>query len=178
LWFKNRRGAGSATDRHHVMRQKSEHVVRFVAFVLTAWGLWTVVRGYRGIWLSLQCLITCPSIDLEYIWFVIFNFTWFCILPAIGFVSAYGLFQLRLWGQRLALTFCSILFLAELYGVVKFAVLSYQFRDAPVPPLPEGAVEIHVSMWPAYIIGLVSGLLVLLLLQKFVKKACSHNVNA
>jgi uncharacterized membrane protein (DUF2068 family) len=161
-----------------VRRQRSEHVVRLVAFVLTTWGFWTVVRGYRGIWLSIQCLFTCSNVDLEYIWFVIFNFTWFGILPAIAFVAAYGLFQLRLWGQRLALTICSILFLAELYGVIKFAVLSYQFRDAPVPPLPEGAVEIHVSMWPAYIIGLVSGLLVLLLLQEFVKKACSRNVNA
>jgi hypothetical protein len=116
--------------------------------------------------------------DSDYIWFVIFNFTWFGILPAIGFVAAYGLFQLRLWGQRLALTIYSILFLAELYGVIKFAVLSYQFRDAPVPAPPEDAVEIHVSMWPAYIIGLVSGLLLLLLLQEFVKKACSRNATA
>lgn len=82
---------------HLVMRQKSEHVVRIVPFVLTAWA-WTVVRGYRGIWLSLQCLITCSNVDLAYISFVIFNFTWFGILPAAAFVSAYGLFQLRLWG--------------------------------------------------------------------------------
>ena len=116
--------------------------------------------------------------DLEYKWFVIFNFIWFGILPAIAFLAAYGLFQLRLWGQRLALTICSILFLAELYGIIKFAVLSYQFRDGPVPPLPEGAVEIDVSMWPTYFIGLVSGLSVLLLLQEFVKKACSHNATA
>ena len=106
-------------QRHNVMRQKSEHVVRFVAVVLTVWASWTAVRGYRGIWLSLQCLITCQSVDLEYVWFVILNFIWFCILPAIGFVSAYGLFQLRFWGQRLALTICSILFLAHLYGVPK-----------------------------------------------------------
>jgi hypothetical protein len=160
------------------MRQKSENVVRFIAVVLTVWGLWTVVRGYRGISLSIQCLFTCSNVDLEYKWFVIFNFIWFGILPVLAFVSAYGLFQLRLWGQRLALTICSILFLAELYGIIKFAVLNYQFRDAPVPALPEGAVEIHVSMRPAYIIGLISGLLVLLLLQEFVKKACSRNATA
>ena len=77
-------------QRHNVMRQKSEHVVRFVAVVLTVWALWTVVRGYRGIWLSLQCLVTCPGVDLEYIWFVMLSFTWFCILPATAFVSAYG----------------------------------------------------------------------------------------
>jgi hypothetical protein len=173
-----RRPRRTALLTHDVMRQKSENVVRFIAVVLTAWGLWTVVRGYRGISLSIQCLFTCSNVDLEYKWFVIFNFIWFGILPALAFVSAYGLFQLRLWGQRLALTICSILFLAELYGIIKFAVLSYQFRDAPVPPLPEGAVEIDVSMWPAYIIGLVSGLLVLLLLQEFVKKACSRNATA
>jgi hypothetical protein len=117
-------------------------------------------------------------VDLEYKWFVILNFIWFGILPALAFVSAYGLFQLRLWGQRLALTICSILFLAELYGIIKFAVLSYQFRDARVAPLPEGVAEIDVSMWPAYFIGLVSGLSVLLLLQEFVKKACSSNATA
>ena len=51
------------------------------------------------------------------------------------------------------------------------AVFSYQFLDVPVPPLPAGAIEVNVSMWPAYLIGLVSGLLLILLLQPFVKES-------
>jgi len=59
-------------------------------------------------------------------------------------------------GAKVSADYFLYLFLAELYGVIKFAVLSYEFRDAPVPPLPEGAVEIHVRLWPAYLIGLVA----------------------
>jgi hypothetical protein len=159
------------------MLQKRDHVVQFIAVVLSAYGLWMVIAGSRGIWLSL-CLATCSNVDWDYIWFVILTFLWSGILPVAGFVSAYGLFKRRPWARKLALALCSILFVLELYGTVKFAVLSYQFRDVPVPPLPAGAVEVNVSMWPAYLIGLVSGLLLLLMLQPFVKKACSGGADA
>jgi hypothetical protein len=151
------------------MLQKGDHVLQFVTIVLSAYGLWMVLAGFHGIWLSLECLVTCSNVDLDYIWFVILTFAWSGILPVAGFVSAYGLFKRRQWRRKLALALCSILFLLELYGTVKFAVLSYQFRDVPVPPLPAGAVEVNVSMWPGYLIGLVSGLLLLLMLQPFLK---------
>jgi hypothetical protein len=160
------------------MLPKSDHLVQFIAFVLGVYGLWMVLAGSRGIWLSLQCLVTCSNVDFDYIWFVILTFTWSVILPAAGFISAYGLFKRRPWARKLTLALCSILFLLELYGTVKFAVLSSQFRDVPVSRLPAGAVEVNVSMWPAYLIGLVSGLLLLLLLQPFVKKACSGGADA
>jgi hypothetical protein len=162
----------------YIMLHKGSYVVKFVAVVLSAYGLWMVLAGSRGIWLALRCLVNCPNVDLDYIWFIILSFGWSVFLPAAAFVSAYGSFKLRPWGRRLALVVCSILFLLELYGTVKFAILSYQFRDVPIPPIPDGAVEVYVSMRPAYIIGVVSGLLLLLLLQPFVKKACSGGPNA
>lgn len=167
-----------AAQAKGVILQKVDHVDQLIAVVLTAYDLWMVIAGSREIWPSLYCLATCSNVDWDYIWFVILSFAWSSILPVAGFVSAYGLFKRRKWGRKLALALCSILFVLELYGTVKFAVLNYQFRDVPVPPLPAGAVEVNLSMWPAYLIGLVSGLLLLLMLQPFVKKACSGSADA
>ena len=152
------------------MPDKSKIVVRIIAFLLIVWGLWISIYGVHGIWLSYQCLFTCSNVDSSYIWFVIFNFTYFAVLPIFAFASAYGLFKFRRWGRISALTICSLLFIAEFYGAVRFAVMTYQFQNSPPPPVPEGAVLIDVSMWSAYITGLVSGILVLLLLQDFVKR--------
>src|SRR6201988_3339550 len=109
------------------MLQKGDHVVRVIAVVLSAYGLWMVLAGFHGIWLSLGCLVTGSNVDLDYIWFVILTFAWSGILPVAGFVAAYGLFRQRQWGRKLALALCSILFLLELYGTVKLLVLSSQF---------------------------------------------------
>jgi uncharacterized membrane protein (DUF2068 family) len=103
-------------QRIALLHGNSEHIVRYSAFTLAAWGFWMLLRGYRGIWRSAECLLTCSNVDWGYIWIVIFTFTWSGILPAIAVLDAYGLFQLRLWGQRLALTICSIVFVVELYG--------------------------------------------------------------
>lgn len=153
------------------MLQKRDHLVEFIVVILAAYSLWMVLAGSRGIWLSLDCLATCSNLDFDYIWFAILSFVWSGILPAAGFISAYELFKRRAWGRKLALILCFVLFLVELYGTVKFAVLSYQFRIVPIPPVPPGGREVHVSMWPAYVIGLGSALLLFLLLHD-----CKENV--
>ena len=79
------------------MHQKSENVVRFIAVVLSA----GFVDGRSRIswnFVINPVPLCCSNVDLEYKWLIIFNFIWFGILPA-PFVSAYGLFHLRLWDK-------------------------------------------------------------------------------
>jgi hypothetical protein len=152
------------------MRDKSQIVVRIIAFLLIVWGLWISVYGVHGIWLSLQCLFTCSNVDLSYVWFVIFNFAYSVVLSIIALTSACGLIKFRSWARVSALTICSVVLLSGLYSAVRFAVDTYQYQGVPPRPVPEGAVLIDVSMWPAYVTGLVSGISVLLLVQDFVKR--------
>jgi hypothetical protein len=125
-------------------------------------------------WLSIRCLFTCLDVDSSYVWFVIFSFAFSVVLPIIAFASAYGLFKFRPWARVSAIAVCSFVLLAGLYSAVRFAVEIYQYQDVSPPPISERAVHfIYVSMWPAYITGLVSGIMVLLLLQEFIKRRFS-----
>ena len=152
------------------MTDKTKIIVWIVAVLLIAWGAWIVHIP----WLSFECLLNCSNIDSSYIWFVIYNFAYSVVLPLFAFASTYGLFKFRPWGRVSALTICSFVLMSGLYSAVRFAIEIYQYQDVSPPPISERAVHfIYVSMWPAYITGLVSGIMVLLLLQEFIKRRFS-----
>ena len=148
------------------MIDKCKIIVWIVAAFLIAWGTWIVHIP----WLTFQCLFTCPDVDLSYVWFVVLTFAYSVVLPIIAFASAYGLYKFRPWARMSALTLCSFVLLTGLYSAVRFVVETYQYQGVSPPPISDGAVFIDVSMWPAYITSLVSGILILLLLQDFVKR--------
>jgi hypothetical protein len=148
---------------------KNKIIVWIVAVLLIAWGGWIIHLP----WLSFECLFNCSNVDSSYIWFVVYNFAYAVVLPVGAFVSAYGLFMFRSWGRVSALTICWFVLISALYSAVRFAVESYQYQGVPPRPLPEEAVLIYVSMWNAYIPGLVGGISVFLLLQNSVKRSFS-----
>lgn len=48
LWFESRRGAGSATDRHYVMRRRLLNIVAALSLLLWAAAMVLWARSYRG----------------------------------------------------------------------------------------------------------------------------------
>jgi hypothetical protein len=96
------------------------------------------------------------------------------ILPLAIFIAGIGLIRIRRWGWILAVTVCSVTFIIKFIGTMNFAFAVYMLKDNPIPPIPEGAVVGYVSMWPTYIYGIASGLLILVLTRKSIRKAF-HN---
>ena len=159
------------------MHMTSRHLVRFTALVLVGWGLWTLMRGYRGTWLALRYGILSGN-NLDHVWVHVLYVTYGAILPLAAFVSAYGLFQFMRRGRMLALVISLLLLISNLYGAVEFVLILQQLQKAPPQPIPESAILIHQSMWPTWITGLASGLVVLILLGDSVKRLCARTADA
>jgi hypothetical protein len=135
------------------------------------------MRGYRGTWFALRYGILSGN-NLDHLWVNVLYVIYGGILPLVAFISAYGLVQFMKWGRISALIVSLVLLISNLYGAVEFVFILRQLQKAPPEPIPEGAVLIYRSMWPTWIIGLASGLVVLILLQDSVKQLCTRRVDA
>ena len=90
-------------------------------------------------------------------------------------VSAYGLFRIRLWGRIVAIVVLSFDFLVRLAGAIN--TWTYNIRHPELPPIPENTTLVEViSMWPSYIIGIISLLSVIILLSRPVKEIMKEKI--
>ena len=81
-------------------------------------------------------------------------------------IAAYGLFRLRKWAWKLALVVLSIDFSWHLFAAVYHFV---SFRHSKTPPVPPGTITVTVSLWPSYIICILSLFSIILLARKPVR---------
>ena len=90
-------------------------------------------------------------------------------IPTIACISGIGLLKLKKWGWYFAIITTLIVFALNLTGTIKFIIASYQYRNVPMPPIPEGAVVQYVIMIPTYIYTIVTLLLIILLSRKSIR---------
>ena len=126
-----------------------------------------------------------PDFGLKYLWFIASAFwsnyvdwgfiAWFPlgflvnpVIPVAKLIAAYGLLRFRPWAWRVAIIPLTVDFLFCLIGAINFAIQSYRYRYFQIP---EGYRVVKViSMWPSYIIALLSAFAILFLLRPSVKR--------
>ena len=92
------------------------------------------------------------------------------LIPVSKLISAYGLLRSRMWAWRVAIISLTLDLLLRLIEAINYTIQSYRYRGFKIPEVsPDAHVQI-ISMWPSYIIGLLSAFAILLLLRPSVKK--------
>lgn len=133
-----------------------------------------------------------PDFGLKYVWLIVselwYNYVdwgliaWFPlgflvnpVIPVAKLIAAYGLVRFRPWAWRAAIIPLTVDLLVYLIGAINFAIQSYRYREFRIP---EGYRVVQViSMWPSYIIGLLSAFAILFLFRPSVKRKFEKVVN-
>lgn len=126
-----------------------------------------------------------PDFGLKYLWFIASAFwsdyvdwgliAWFLlaflvnpVIPVAKLIAAYGLLRFRPWAWRAAIIALTVGLFFHVTGAINSAIQFYGYREFQIP---EGHRVVQViSMWPSYIIGLLSALAILFLLRPSVKR--------
>jgi hypothetical protein len=126
-----------------------------------------------------------PDFGLKYLWLIASGF-WYnyvdwgliaCfplaflvnpLIPVVKLIATYGLLRFRPWAWWAAIIPLTVDLLLRLTGAVDFAIRSYRYQEFQIPP-GYRVVQV-ISMWPSYIIGLLSAFAILLLLRPSVKR--------
>lgn len=84
-------------------------------------------------------------------------------------VVAYGLLRVCSWARPVAIAVLTADFVFRASGAVTSFLVAAFVPPMPLPPMPKGAVTIVISMWPSYVIGIISIVSVLVLIKKPIK---------
>jgi len=159
------------------MHNKITISVRLIAIATAGTALYALLPdfGLRYIWHTILDMIYGYQ-QWEFLAYFPVAIVFKPILPLLKLVSAYGLLQIRPWARKLAIGTLSFDFLIRFIGAIKFVILVMQYRNKPIPPIPQDAVVGQViSMWPSYIIALLCITSVFILIQPSVKRIFKEN---
>jgi hypothetical protein len=155
--------------------------VKLIGTLLIIIGSIQLIMSAESIWWFIAILFHPGSYNsyLEYLFDSAISLL-FTSLPLAAIIAGYGLLKNNTWSWQLAVVTCLCMFILNLLGVIKFAVLCYQWSITPVPPIPpisEGKYYVesgYFSMWPTYIYTVVSALLIIMLNRKSVKNKLNN----
>jgi hypothetical protein len=165
-----------AASYSRVIPMNKDKTIKLLGVLFIAVGsLQTFLRA-KDIWWLLTFLFrpNAYSTVHNYLFYSAASLFFFIILPLAILVAGIGVIRIKRWGWILAITVCAVTFIVKLIGTMNFEFAVYRLKDHPIPPITEGAVVGYVSMWPTYIYGIASGLLILVLTRNSIKKAF-HN---
>ncbi len=148
-------------------------IIKLVGVLFIIVGSLQIILKVKGIWWSLTFLFRPNAYPTayDYLLYSTASLFFLIILPLAILVSGIGLIRIKRWGWMLAITVCTITFFIKSVGTINFVFAVYKLKDNPIPPFPNGAVVGYVSMWPTYIYGIASGLLILVLTRNSIKQA-------
>ncbi|MCX7544723.1 hypothetical protein [Marinicella gelatinilytica] len=151
-----------------MQNNKSVLVVRIIAIVTAAIALYSLAGLLKVIWLESSYTPQSDSMSkifvLNLVWYI-----WFALLLVLKIVSAYGLFRIRPWSWKFAIAVFSADFLSRLYGIMSM------LGEAPTLNQSEGGIIGSFNIWPIYIQAIIPLIVVIILLQKPIKKLFSKN---
>jgi len=162
-----------------ILQMNKDKIIKLLGALLITTGSLQLIFSAEGIWLTLAGLFRPSSFwsFQAYLYYSAASLFFFIILPSAIFMAGIGLFKFRQWGWQLAVTVCTITLIVKLIGTINFAYAAYKTWDLPMPKMPEGAHVGIVSMWPTYIYGIISALLILLLTRNSIKSAFNPSLN-
>ena len=143
--------------------------VRLAAVITAGTALYEAFPdfGLKYVWLILSELWN-NYVDWGLIAWLPLSFLFNPVIPVAKLIAAYGLLRFRPWAWRVAIIPLTVDLLVYLIGAINFAIQSYRYREFQIPP---GSQVVKViSMWPSYIIGLLSAFAILFLLRPSVKR--------
>ena len=146
-------------------------LVKILAFIFLAYGSIQLILGLKPIWWSLGFLFypsSTPLIGSLYYLFLVLFFK--MVIPGLALISGIGLFKQKKWGWYCALSTTLIVFAIYLVGSINFLVISYQYRNIPMPPVPEGPTGEYISMIPTYIHTIIGLFFVFVLTRKSIRQ--------
>ncbi len=159
-----------------VMNKDSRFITILVASLTAGTALYILVRGWWEIIYFFSSLVRGDYPFDVMPWWMMAGGIVIYLVTLGKTISAYGVYRLRPWGWGLALLALSIDFLYRLFGAINYFTFSIQHPE-PLP-IPPGYADIKVvSLWPSYIICLISLLSIVALTRKSVKVAFKKGYN-
>ncbi len=151
-------------------------LIKLIAIITAGTAFYVLYPDFGLFYLtSGMSVILHGSERLESLAILLFSFLFTVLLPLLKLLSAYGLFKLRPWAWKITVAVLSFDFLSRFVGAINFVIQVIQFRNKPIPPIPQNAVVGVVSMWPSYIIALLCGISVFLLIQPSARELFKEN---
>ena len=145
-----------------VMQLNKNTIVKTVAVLTAATGLFRIVSGWRA-YLALPAMLSeiCAMLGplLTTLGLLMM------LIPMVKLVASFGLFLLKPWGWFLAIALLTIDFAVGLQAGIRMHYLSGDNFFILVPRQPN-AVTNTISLWPTYVISLLSIMSVVALLAK------------
>jgi hypothetical protein len=158
------------------MHMNKEKIIKLLGTFFIIVGSLQLILYAKDIWWSLVFLFNpSPLRSLqENLLLSAASFLLFVMLPLAALIAGFGILKIKKWGWWLAIASCILTFIVNFYRTINFAITTYKFKNQPIPPIPEGAHVIFISMWPTYIYTVISALLIILLTRKAIKDAVNH----
>jgi hypothetical protein len=144
-------------------------LIRLVAVIAAGTAFYEMLPdfGLKYVWLIVSELWN-NYVDWGLIAWLPLAFLFNPVIPVAKLIAAYGLVRFRPWAWRAAIIPLTVDLFVCLTGAINFAIQSYRYREFQIPP-GYRVVQV-ISMWPSYIIGLLSAFAILFLLRPSVKR--------
>jgi hypothetical protein len=127
-----------------MQNKKSVFIVRIIAIIVAVMALVSLPSLFKIIWLELSYSPQGDAMSEIYVWNLI-GYSWFALLFILKIISAYGLFQIRIWAWKLAIAVFSVEFFSRLYSLLSIP------NEAPTLNHSEDVIIGSFSLWPFYI---------------------------
>lgn len=150
------------------MQENKEMIVRIIASVTIATGLFLVVPEWRYFvfFPRYSYMEMSSSIDslLTVLGFIVM------IIPIMKIIAGVGLFMGKRWAWLLAIAVLTFDFLIGLQAEVRMCIFGFNHHNLVIPESDTNVVVEVISMWPTYIISIIAIASVLILIQKPIRK--------
>ena len=149
-------------------------IIRVIAFLTIATALYELLPSLGSMrWFFAELFRGVYPTEYMPLWLIPMTILMYSVW-CLKLLAGYGLLQHLSWGRFVALSALSLDFLFKLWGAVN--MWTYYLRHPAPPPIPtEGMHVEHISAWPSYIIGMVSLVSLILLLQRRMKDRFSQS---
>ncbi len=152
------------------MSDKTRYLIKVLAIVSIVYGGIKLLFGMKSVWLTIQYIFYSTSEPFwELLYWSSLTFIISLVVPIAAICGGLGLLQQKRWGWILSIIVSLIIFTINCAGTINFAIVSYYFRNIPMPPIPEGAHVEYYSMIPTYITTFISLAFIIVLRHKSVK---------
>jgi hypothetical protein len=153
------------------MQRKQKMIIKVVATMTAATGLFELCRyGLHSYWITFTHF--SDTLDLVEPFGFALGIV-IMLIPLLKLAAAIGLFLPKRWGWLLALIILGLNFLGGIQAAIRMCIYSFNPPVLAPPPMDPNVTVQVISMWPMYIIAIISLISMIILLQKPIKKKFS-----